>query len=265
MSAIKPNTELQGCYRVQVLDRTFAILSVLAESNQLLGPTELGKRLHLNKSTVHRLLAVLEQHRYVERDTATARYRIGLKMAELGSFASPRFGFEKSAKPFVEKLAIETGEAAHLGVLCAGEILSILHAAGPSSVDSPSTVGRRSPIHCTSLGKALLAFQNEADELIRSHRYVMYTRKTIRNPAQFSEELDRVRTRGLAMDDEEFQDGLRCIGAPVCDRTGRAVAAISIAGPRSRITQDRSGDLARSVLHIARALGENFAETVEHA
>lgn len=186
-------------------------------------------------------------------------------MAELGSFAFPRFHFENNAKTFVEELAVETGEAAHLGVLCAGEVLSILHAAAPNSVDSPSTVGRRSPIHCTSLGKAILAFQKEADELIRSHRYVICTKKTIRNPAQFGAELDRVRTRGLAIDDQEFQEGLRCIGAPVCDRTGRAIAAISIAGPRLRITQDRSGDLARSVLHIARMLGQSFAETIEQA
>ncbi len=275
MSATEFKPEIQGRYRVQVLDRTFAILSTLAESNQPLGPTELGRVLHLNKSTVHRLLAVLEQHRYVERDAATGTYRIGLKIAELGSFASPRFCFEKSAKPFVEELAAKTGEAAHMGILCAGEVLSILHAAGLNSVASPSTVGRRSPIHCTSLGKAIIAFQQEkaiiafqqeADELIRSHRYVIYTRRTIRTPTQFSVDLAKVRTRGLAIDDEEFQDGLRCIGAPVCDQTGRAVAAISIAGPQSRITRDRSGDLARTVLDVARALTNNFAEmrTVRH-
>jgi DNA-binding IclR family transcriptional regulator len=259
MPDVKPNTKPQSAYRVQVLDRTFAILSVLAESNQLLGPTEIGSRLHLNKSTVHRLLAVLEQHRCVERDAATARYRIGLRMAELGSFASPRFDFEKSAKPFVEKLAAETGEAAHVGILCAGEVLSILHSPGPYSADSPSTVGRRSPVHCTSLGKAILAFHQESEELIQSLRYVTYTKRTIRNYAQFNAELLRVRSRGLAIDDEEFQEGLRCIGAPVFDGTGRAIAAISIAGPRSRITRDRSGNLARSVLTVARALGENVA------
>jgi IclR family transcriptional regulator, KDG regulon repressor len=258
--ATKANMEPHGEYRVQVLDRTFAILNILAETSQSLGPTELGKRLHLNKSTVHRLLAVLEQHRYVERDTCSARYRIGLRIAELGRFASPRFEFEKSSKPFVERLAAETGEAAHMGILCDGEIMSILHASAPNNIDSPSTVGRRSPIHCTSLGKAVLAFQREADEQMRSYRFVPYTRKTIRTPSQFSAELDRIRVRGIAIDDEEFQEGLRCIGAPICDRTGRAIAAISIAGPTSRITANRSGELARSVLDIARALKDSFAE-----
>ncbi|MDQ2841106.1 MAG: IclR family transcriptional regulator [Acidobacteriota bacterium] len=260
---MKPNTELHGEYQVQALDRTFAILDVLARSNQLLGPTELGKRLNLHRSTVHRLLAVLERHRYVERDTQTAKYRLGLKLVELSSFALPQFEFERSAKPYVEKLAAETGEAAHMGILCSGEVMSILHAAGSNEANSPSTVGRRSPIHCTSLGKAILAFRKEANELILSHRFVMHTKKTITNSAQFSAELDKVRVRGIAIDDEEFQEGLRCIGAPVCDRAGRAIAAISIAGPRSRISNDRSIELARAVLAISRALSEAVAKTGE--
>jgi IclR family KDG regulon transcriptional repressor len=123
---MKPNTELHGEYQVQALDRTFAILDVLAKSKQLLGPTELGKRLSLHRSTVHRLLAVLERHRYVERDIETAKYRLGLKLVELSSFALPQFEFERSAKPYVDKLAAHTGEAAHMGVLCSGEVMSIL-------------------------------------------------------------------------------------------------------------------------------------------
>lgn len=256
------NAELHGEYRVQVLDRTFAILSLLGESDRLLGATELGKRLHLTKSTVHRLLAVLEQHRYVERDALSARYRLGLKIAELGSFASARAGFEKTAKPYVELLAERTGEAAHIGVLGGGEVMSILHAPAPNEAHSPSTVGRRSPIHCTSLGKAILAFHDEAEELIRSHRFVVHTPKTIRTAAQFRTELERVRARGIATDDEEFQEGLRCIGAPVCDRAGKAIAAISIAGSRSRISGRRSEELAHSVLSVAKALAKSYAAAI---
>jgi DNA-binding IclR family transcriptional regulator len=254
------NAELHGEYRVQVLDRTFAILSVLGESDRHLGPTELGRLLHLTKSTVHRLLAVLEQHRYVERDVLTARYRLGLRIAELGSFASARAGFEKAAKPYVEILAERTGEAAHIGVLAGGEVMSILHAPAPNEAHSPSTVGRRSPIHCTSLGKAILAFHNEAEDLIRSHRFVIHTQKTIKTAVQFKAELERVRVRGIATDDEEFQEGLRCIAAPVCDRFGKAIAAIGIAGSRSRIGGSRSVELAQSVLSVAKALARSYAE-----
>jgi IclR family transcriptional regulator, KDG regulon repressor len=247
-----------GDYRVQVLDRTFAILSALAESNQLLGPTELGKRLSLNKSTVHRLLNVLEQHRFVERDLESSKYRLGLRLAELGSFAFPRVEFLAAAKPYVKQLASQTGEAAHLGVLNGAEILSVLHEAGDFDLHAASTVGRRSPFHCTSLGKAILAFRVDVDELVRTHRFIPYTRNTIRSSANFLTELNNVRKRGVAIDNEEFQEGLRCIGAPVQDAAGRVIAALSIAGPLSRITSARSRELAQSVIYAASGLSETI-------
>ena len=275
-------------YRVQVLDRTFAILSALAESNQLLGPTELGKRVSLNKSTVHRILNVLEQHRYVERDLETSKYRLGLRLAQLGSFALldgaqraptalcahldraqrapnalcafPRVEFLAAAKLYVKQLACQSGEAAHLGVLSGAEILSVLHEAGGRDLHAASTVGRRSPFHCTSLGKAILAFRADADELIRAHRFIPYTGNTIRSSANFQLELLKVRRRGLAIDNEEFQPGLRCIGAPVRDASGRVIAALSIAGPLSRITQARSRELALLVISAAAGLSESIGQ-----
>lgn len=243
-------------YHVQVLDRTFAILAVLGESGELMGATELGKRLRLSKSTVHRLLCVLEQHRYVERDLASARYRLGMKILELNGFGLPSTELLHSARPCVEQLASETGEAAHLGILRGEEVLSVLHASGESEVQAKSTVGRRSPFHCTSLGKAILAFHPAADELIASHRFLTYTSKTIRSSSDFRSELLNVRRRGVAIDNEEFQNGLRCIGAPVRNSSGEAVAAISIAGPLSRITADRSRELARCVLVAAKSLSQ---------
>jgi DNA-binding IclR family transcriptional regulator len=251
-------------YRVQVLDRTFAILAALGESSGFMGATELGKRLRLSKSTVHRLLCVLEQHRYVERDPGSAKYRLGLKIMELNGFGFPGTELLDSARPYVKQLASETGEAAHLGILRGEEVVSILHAPGECEMQAKSTVGRRSPFHCTSLGKAILAFHPEADELIGSHRFVAYTRKTIRSPIDFRSELHNVRRRGLAIDNEEFQSGLRCIGAPVRNSSGEAVAAISIAGPLSRITADRSRELARCVLAAAKSLSGSFAQVPSH-
>ena len=251
---------VHSAYRVQVLDRTFAILAALGESGEFIGATELGKRLRLSKSTVHRLLCVLEQHRYVERDVVSARYRLGVKIMELNGFGLPGKELLDSARPYVERLAGETGEAAHVGILRKEEVVSILHAPGESEVQKQSTVGRRSPFHCTSLGKAILAFHPAADELIGSHKFLVYTRKTIRNSADFRHELLNVRRRGVAIDNEEFQTGLRCIGAPVRNSSGEAVAAISIAGPLSRITAERAPELARRVLLAAKSLSDSCAK-----
>jgi IclR family transcriptional regulator, KDG regulon repressor len=249
-----------SAYRVQVLDRTFSILTVLASSRLPLGPTDIGDRLNLNKSTVHRLLAVLERNRFVEREYDSGRYRLGLKLVELGGIALSRIDLHSVAKPFIERLAAETGETAHLGILRQTEIISLVNAEGTHTVRTPSTVGRRSPVHCTSQGKVLLAFQQGSvlDSLLRSYSFNSYTKKTIRSNSRFRLELARVRRDGFAVDEEEFEQGLRCIGAPVRDHTGAVVAAISIAGPSFRITGERTPELSRKVVSIADEISQTL-------
>jgi DNA-binding IclR family transcriptional regulator len=190
-------------YKVQVLDRALAILNALAASNGCLGSTDLGERLNLNKSTVHRLLAVLEKNRFVERDLDSGRFRLGLKLVELGSIALSRFDLHRLAKPFIERLVAETGETAHLGILRQNEVVSLVNAEGHHSVRTPSTVGRRSPVHCTSQGKVLLAYQPEAlvDRFLRAYRFTSFTKNTIRGGAKFRNELAEVRRKGYALDD----------------------------------------------------------------
>src|SRR5438309_3367394 len=126
------------------------------------------------------------------------------------------------------------------------------------SVRTPSTVGRRSPIHCTSQGKVLVGFlpQPQIAQVLRGYRFTPYTPKTLRQPAGFRTELAKVRQLGYSVDDEEFEEGLRCIGAPVRDHTGKVVAAISIAGPSFRITPERRSLLIEKVVAAARDLSE---------
>ncbi len=247
-------------YRVRVLDRAFKIVDALAASDSAVSSTELGERSDLNKSTVHRLLAVLEHNRYVERDLQTGRYRLGLKLVELGSVALSRFDLHGFAKPFVERLADETGETARLGILRQNEIISLLNAESRCSVRTPSTVGRRSPVHCTSQGKSLLAFQPQfqVGQLLRSYRFTPYTRNTIRHASQFRIELAKVRSHGFAIDNEEFEEGLRCVGAPVRNHSGDVIAAISIAGPAFRVSPERMPELIRSVVSVAGELSESL-------
>jgi IclR family transcriptional regulator, KDG regulon repressor len=245
-------------YRVQVIDRALSIVNLLAASNHPLGAWEAGEKLGLNKSTVHRLLAVLEHHRFVERDLMSGKYRLGLKLAELGNIALSRFDLQASARPFVERLVEVTGETAHLGILQQNEVVSLVNVETQRSVRTPSTVGRRSPVHCTSQGKLLLAFQPQplVDQMLRSYYFASYTKRTIRQSGAYRAELVKVRQAGFATDDEEFEEGLRCIGAPVRDHTGKVVAAISIAGPTFRITPERTPVLIQNVMSVAGALSE---------
>ena len=110
-------------YRVQVLDRACGIMNALAAADERLGPSELGHRLNISKSTAHRLLVVLERHRLVERDLDSGKFRLGLKLVELASAALSRVDLHRLARPFVRRLAEETGETAHLGFLRQSEVI----------------------------------------------------------------------------------------------------------------------------------------------
>lgn len=247
-------------YRVQVLDRTLGILDVLAEARVEMGPAELAERLSLHKSTIHRLLRVLERHRFIRRNPNHGKYGLGMRLFELGSRAVAQLDLRERAEPFLRRLVGETGETAHVCVLEGTEMMSVANAEGPRTLRTPATVGRRTPVHCTSVGKALMAYLPERtiDELLARVRLTQYTRNTITTRAALKADLQRIRERGYAVDNEEIEEGLRCVGAPIRNYTGRVVAAMSIAGPVFRVTPERLPALARDVVIAARALSRDL-------
>jgi DNA-binding IclR family transcriptional regulator len=246
-------------YRVQVLDRAFRILDALKEAPDELSPAELAVRLRLHKSTIHRLLVVLEGQRFI-RKTADGRYGLGMKLIEMGSRAAEQLDFGEHAKPFLQRLVDETGETAHISVLSGTEMVSIAHVPGRWSLRTPSTVGRRTETYCTSVGKAFIAFlpAPALDALIDRLHFTKHTQRTITSPSALRAALDRIRRRGFAVDDEEVEEGLRCVGAPVRDYTGNVVAAISVAGPVFRVQKAQIAAFARAVTAAADALSAHL-------
>jgi IclR family transcriptional regulator, KDG regulon repressor len=240
-------------YQVQVLDRALGILDLLADESPELGPSEVSECMGLHKSTVHRLLQVLERHRLIEKIAQNGKYRLGLKLFELGSKAIAQLDLRGRARQYLERLVLETGETSHICVLDGDRMLSIANVESPRTLRTPSTVGRRTPLHCTAVGKVLLAFlpEDEQNELIKNLELATYTRHTLTKPARLKADLKLIRRRGFAMDDEEFEEGLRCIGAPVMDYSGRVVAAMSVAGPTFRLTEERITAVARSTIRAA--------------
>lgn len=247
-------------YRIQVLDRSLGILDALAEVNESLGPAELVRRLSLHKSTIHRLLAVLEQHGFVRKDPKEGKYSLGMKLFELGSRAVEGLDLRGRSEPILRRLVEVTRETAHVCILDGTDMVSVANVQGPWAMRSPSTVGRRTPVYCTSVGKAVIAFLPNAalDDLVERLTFTPHTRRTITTPAALRAELVRVRERGFAIDDEEIEKGLRCVGAPIRDHTGCAVAAISIAGPAFRLVDQRLPGIARAVTSAARGLSREM-------
>ena len=242
-----------GIYRVQVLDRAVAILQLLADTSHELGAAEIAERLALHKSTIHRLLMVLEHHGFIRKNADTGKCALGLKLFELGSRAAKGLSLREHAQPFLARLVRETGETAHIGVLDEGDMMSVASVEGPRTLRMPSTVGRRTPAHCSAVGKAVLAFlpQSTLDELIARRPLIALTAKTLATTGALAAELRRIRVRGYAIDDEEIEKGLRCVAAPVRDFTGQVVGALSVAGPTFRITKKKVPALAGSVLAVA--------------
>ncbi|MGH9159209.1 MAG: IclR family transcriptional regulator [Vicinamibacteraceae bacterium] len=248
-------------YRIQVLDRVFSILDALAASESGMALSELTRGVGLHKSTLHRLLAVLEGRHYVQRNGRNGRFVLGPKLLELGSKVVAKVDMVERARPILDRLVTETGETAHLGVLRQGDIVSIAHAESTRTLRTPATVGKRTPAHCTSIGKAILAFSRdtEVDQFIRSYGLRAFTRNTITDPDGFRAILRRARDDGFAFDNEEFEEGLRCVGAPVRDHTGQVVAALSITGPASRLVTTGISFLSAAVVRAAADLSSTLS------
>jgi IclR family acetate operon transcriptional repressor len=246
-------------YRIQAIERAVAILNAFSAEDPELGVTELAGRLGLHKSTVHRFMVNLEAAGLVER-TRSARYRLGLRIFELGGLVMQRMNLWDEALPFLEGLVRDTGETGHLAVLDGGEAIYIERVEARRALRIPSAVGRGYPAHATNLGKVLLAdlAADRLRELVGDGPLGAFTPHTITDPTELEAELERIRAQGFAVDNEEYDEGLRCIGAPIYDHSGRAVAALGIGGPVTRITPERVDELAELVMAAARGLSRRL-------
>ncbi len=250
-----------GKYRIQAIERAVAILSAFSAEEPELGVSDLAARLGLHKSTVHRFVVNLEAAGFLERARATARYRLGLRIFELGGLVLKQMNLWEEALPYLEWLVAESGETGHLAVFAGGEAVYIEKVEARRSLRIPSAIGRGYPAHATSLGKVLLAHLEDAsavDDLVAERGLAKLAPNTITDPDRLRVELHSVRDRGYAVDDEEYEEGLRCIGAPIVGHTGQVVAAIGMGGPVTRVTPERVDELGSLVMEAAEGLSRRM-------
>jgi len=247
-------------YQLQSLDRAVSVLDLLGESEGPLGLADVCERMALHKSTAHRALMVLERCGLIER-TPENRFRLGLKLYELGSRAVEQIDLRARVHPWFRRLSAQVGETIHLGVLQKTSVV-YLDKVEPSNrrVWLSSRIGASNPVYCTAMGKAMLAYlpEDAATEIIGKIRFVRLTRRTLMTPEALRRSLDRVRRRGYAIDDEEAEEGVRCIGAPILSETGAPMAAVSVSGPTSRITQQSVPGIAEHLLRCCREISSSL-------
>ena len=247
-------------YRVQVVDRALAALDVLANRSSECSLAELCIALGLHKSTVHRLMMVLEQHRLVDKNPETGRYRLGLKLFEFGSNAIAALDPRRHARPHLDRLQRELAETVFFCILDDGQVFYLDKVESQQSIRTACTVGSRAPAYCTAVGKAMLAELPDAEvsDIVRRWGLKAITANTITTAAALKAELKAVRSRGYAIDNEEKEQGLRCISAAVRGHSGKLFAAISVSGPAFRITKGRIPEIGHVVMRAANDLSVEF-------
>jgi DNA-binding IclR family transcriptional regulator len=247
-------------YKLQALDRAFAILDLLGESPSPIGLGDVADGLGLHKSTAHRFLMVLERHRMVDR-TVTGKFRLGLRLFDYGNRAIEQYDLRECAQAHLRKLVQEVEETAHLCVLENMHMVYIDKLEPGRSIRMISRVGSSSPVHCTAVGKAILASMSPEDaaEIVKRLRLARFTRKTLTTRDSLLQELARTKRRGYAVDDEEREEGVRCVAVAIQDAAGDPVAAVSVSGPAFRVTGPRVSlifeKLADCVKGIRRDMG----------
>jgi IclR family pca regulon transcriptional regulator len=226
----------------QSLERGLAILSSFTTARPLLGVSELAREVGLNRSTTHRYVATLAALGYLEQDAATRRYRLGPRVVNLGFSALSSMDLREVAAPHLQRLSDETGHTVNMAVLDGVDIVYIDRCRsarqGQREIDLNLHVGSRLPAYCTSMGKVLLAFL-PPDRLGETLRRIDFARRgpnTLASRTALAAELERVRTDGLAVNNEELAYGLRSIAAPVRSQSGEVTAAINLAVHRSMVS-----------------------------
>ena len=247
-------------YPIKVLDKSLSVLELLLQKDSAMNMTEISERLEIYPSTIHRILDTLKHWGYVEQDPHTQKYQLGLKALELGMAKLHQMDLVREATPYLKELVNQCNETVHLGVLEAGEVLYLAKEESSQTIRMISYVGKRAPLHCTSLGKVLLAYLSEKErkKILGEKVLPRLTENTITDKSKLKKELDKVRKQGFALDLEEHEKDVCCIAAPIRNYQGKIIAAISISSPIYRIDIKKKNYLKKALIRISKKISERL-------
>jgi len=247
-------------YKIKSVDRALYLLEIMAGENRELELMELCKKTHISTATLYRLLQTLKDRGFVTQNPYTGKYRLGLKLLELGQVVVEQIELRRIALPFLQELMEKTGETANLVILDEDKAVYIEKVESPASLRMFLRIGKQAPAHATGVGKVLLAsLSSEKLQKIINHKTLpKLTENTITSPEKLKKELEKIRKEGFAIDNEECEVGAKCIAAPIMDYRKEVVAAVSISGPSARLTEDRVKNLVRVVKEIAHKISEKL-------
>ena len=235
------------------VDKAMRVLQVMVQYDGDVDLATLAGQLEFPKSTLVRLLQTMRRHGMIHQDLKTRRYRLGTALIRLGKAAERQFDLVRIVRPFLEELTRSTGETASFAVLERDRAVYLVQVLSESIIRGVPPIGFELGLHCTAVGKVLLTSFND-DQIaafLVEHGLPRHTENTIVNAEVLRKELERIKQNGYALDNEEAENGGRCIAAPVLDDDHAVVAAVSITGPVTRMTVDQIDNLAAVVRRVA--------------
>jgi DNA-binding IclR family transcriptional regulator len=241
---------------VPALDRGLTVLELIAKSKSGLTFSQLARSLDFPASSIHCLLLTFERRGYLYRSEATGRYMCGMKLVRIANTAMEGITLRETASPLLRDLCMRTGLTVHMAIRERNDVMLIAKVSSVGGQHVSTWIGKRIDVHCTSLGKCLIAYlpESEIDEIIREHGLLRHNENTISSAKRLKLDLEKARARGYAIDDQEEEIGMCCIGAPVFDANGDVIAAVSISGTTVQIDLENCKELVEAVQQTARAI-----------
>ncbi|MBW1971553.1 MAG: IclR family transcriptional regulator [Deltaproteobacteria bacterium] len=231
----------KSSYIIKSVDRAIDLLEEFTGDVKELGVTELARRLKLHKNNVFRLLATLENRGYIEQNKTTENYRLGLKSLELGQTYIRQMGIVRQTRPVMEKLAKKVNENVYIGIAHMNSAIYLDVVESNQIVRVVSRVGWRFPIYCSAIGKVIAAYKSETEleKLGVCKNLKKFTENTISDEQTFKKELEQIRKQGYALDNEEYDIGVRCVAVPIRDYTRQVVAGLAVSSPSCRVSEQK--------------------------
>ncbi len=247
--------------KIKSIEKVLNLLELLSDSNEL-RLTDISKNLNMGITTVYRMLATLKYHGYVIQNKKTSKYHLGYKLFILGNKVQKTFDLLNVVTPFLQSLSKKTNEGINFSILERRETMCLSKIESREILRTDIEIGTKIPAHCSAVGKAILAFlpeeklttlySNENDRLNTS------TINSISSVMKLKECLKKIRKNGYAIDKEEYQIGIHCIGVPILNAKGISIAGISVTGPSSRFNQSEIKKLKNTLINISKDISHQL-------
>ena len=243
------------------IGRTLLILKRLSDESDGIGVRETAKMFGMSPAAVQQILTTMDEHNFAEKDEQTQMYKIGPAAIEIGLKNVAKMTIREVAHPFLKELAQRVGETALLAIVKKNQAIYVDKFLSPHEIRMDPQIGGRRPFNCTAVGKSILAHMSEQEvlQLSQNGQFQKSTGNSKTDLSEIEADLQRIRSDGYAIDNEEYIQGAMCVGAPILNREGRAVASLAASGPADRIRSNLD-EIIKAVLEIKQKIQDRFLE-----